>query len=1041
MADPFGVGTTTGTHFSGGASDPFGAAGKTGGGTAAPKKTGGILGLIEQTGKDLYHAAVNTPAGIYYLGKGLATHPLGTVETIAKSTAQDFRHPLRHPGNTLLDLLGVASAGAGTAARIGAVSKALEEGATAGEVAKAALTRVEPGPRVHQVGEMKVRGDYSRSALTRSVQKATDRAGQKAVQENPTGRTARLYERRTSKALQLNTRYATEAAKGPAAALRVLGHRLKPEEQTALKVVANEAPLDARIATVKSRLAAAKSPAEAKRHQERLTNLTRASKFLATDAKGLPAIHESFPKLQHVMDRLREVAKGREDLLQKIDALAPEGIATHKSEVLRNAQGLPLRDEGALPLSYGPETIHETPTAALTRRAELLDKGYQKLVDAAMGGKPGDYKATTGIQNARNAKAARAGRPAEYSTVKQQLRDQAEQGILETIRRNPDHPAVKALKAKLDEVDAIRAELARRGDVSVGLEKGRAGPEAAPLPEASPAAAYVPEKVTRRGVKTLGKTPGLGQQGTIGHTRAPVSLTAGYTGKAAQHALERQDTTTLVAEANLEAQKYGAVLHLKSLLKGAGHKIPQRADDVFMRLDNMKPGDTTPLAVRKFIDNPGEAFVPADARQGHFAQFLGEHFRTAKDMTPTDRVAFQKLADQGKGTWVSKTLLGDFAKPQAPLRATLGTAPTASIDTINNASRFAILYLKPAYAAPNLLGNVALNLVQQGPLGLARTLRDTSRLSFKYPELTAHIDALMGEGVAQSVAGKGETGSRLGEAVQGAANVWSRGVDTPFRRAAWVYEARKAGYRTPAELEKLLTQDVHSENMLSVTRRANREIIDYGRLGPKEREIVRRAVFFFPWVKGSTMYAGHFVAEHPLQAAVAGEVGKYGHEQATGALGNVPSYLEGAFPVGGKLVNPTSAAILQTPAQVADALAGLATGNASKVATLANFLTPAATLAGAEIFRRNPQTGVAYTGGTNAGSIAKQVLGNSLPQAVLYQRIHDAMTGKGGQRLYPPNVGDALRQFLIGGLAPRKYNKGELQALYDREQTQIRTGR
>jgi len=36
------------------------------------------------------------------------------------------------------------------------------------------------------------------------------------------------------------------------------------------------------------------------------------------------------------------------------------------------------------------------------------------------------------------------------------------------------------------------------------------------------------------------------------------------------------------------------------------------------------------------------------------------------------------------------------------------------IDAVNNATRLAAMYLKPAYGVANLLGNTALNLVQQG---------------------------------------------------------------------------------------------------------------------------------------------------------------------------------------------------------------------------------------------------------------------------------------------------------------------------------------
>ena len=63
------------------------------------------------------------------------TRKLG--KEIAKSTAEDVRHPGRNPGFLLLDTLAAASAGAGTAARIGAAGKAVAEGGRVGAVAKA----------------------------------------------------------------------------------------------------------------------------------------------------------------------------------------------------------------------------------------------------------------------------------------------------------------------------------------------------------------------------------------------------------------------------------------------------------------------------------------------------------------------------------------------------------------------------------------------------------------------------------------------------------------------------------------------------------------------------------------------------------------------------------------------------------------------------------------------------------------------------------------------------------------------------------------
>ena len=70
------------------------------------------------------------------------TRKLG--KEIAKSTAEDVRHPGRNPGFLLLDTLAAASAGAGTAARIGAAGKAVAEGGRVGAVAKALAHAPEP---------------------------------------------------------------------------------------------------------------------------------------------------------------------------------------------------------------------------------------------------------------------------------------------------------------------------------------------------------------------------------------------------------------------------------------------------------------------------------------------------------------------------------------------------------------------------------------------------------------------------------------------------------------------------------------------------------------------------------------------------------------------------------------------------------------------------------------------------------------------------------------------------------------------------------
>ena len=90
---------------------------------------------------------------------------------------------------------------------------------------------------------------------------------------------------------------------------------------------------------------------------------------------------------------------------------------------------------------------------------------------------------------------------------------------------------------------------------------------------------------------------------------------------------------------------------------------------------------------------------------------------------------------------------------------------------------------------------------------------------------------------------------------------------------------------------------------------------------------------------------------------------------------------------------------------------------------------------------RDPRSGFAYPGGTNALRVAQDQLLRSLPQTTLARNLEAATSGQGGSKLYPPTVRSSLLQFLVGGLAPRPYNKTELARLAAREKTQMRTGR
>ena len=142
----------------------------------------------------------------------------------------------------------------------------------------------------------------------------------------------------------------------------------------------------------------------------------------------------------------------------------------------------------------------------------------------------------TALQNARL-------RRGNYPTITAQLRSHAENQIQQAMLANPDAPAVKAWTAKLAEADAIAQELTRRADVKIGLEKPRVAEE--PAPFTPTAAAVRSPDVPTKAAGSLYRPPTVSGQGTIGHLRAPGSVTHEYTGALREQGLRRQDTTRL----------------------------------------------------------------------------------------------------------------------------------------------------------------------------------------------------------------------------------------------------------------------------------------------------------------------------------------------------------------------------------------------------------------------------------------------------------------------------------------------------------------
>lgn len=371
--------------------------------------------------------------------------------------------------------------------------------------------------------------------------------------------------------------------------------------------------------------------------------------------------------------------------------------------------------------------------------------------------------------------------------------------------------------------------------------------------------------------------------------------------------------------------------------------------------------------------------------------------------------------------WVDRRYLADLGE----------TSPRGIVekaaDLVTNPVRTADLYLRPAYVL-NLAGNLGMAGVTQGVRVFPSLRRAVIAARHDGQANTATIDSLMGASLSRSFAvGTGP----LHAANQQLAEAWNALTDLYVRRSAFYHEAAKAGYSTPTEIERLLNGPQLHSKLVEVTRRANKNVVDYS-LTPVESQTIRRLIYFYPWVSRGTVWALRTLVEHPGKTFTLAQLGQVGAEHAHRQLGPLPAWANqlGLIPVGARhgdlqaVLNPSSVNTYATAVQAgaaavdtAKALIGIPHGKSAS-----GILTPAFTLA-------EQATGAGDTGG-KSGLIG---LLESLPQYQLARRLgvvdHPSKT-------YPDTgVGPALGPYSAGGAYKRNINVEEL-----RKQAKTETG-
>lgn len=448
------------------------------------------------------------------------------------------------------------------------------------------------------------------------------------------------------------------------------------------------------------------------------------------------------------------------------------------------------------------------------------------------------------------------------------------------------------------------------------------------------------------------------------------------------------------------------------------------------------------------------------------------------------------LADQGGQLRELQRELEELKKegwhPDPPIDTRHAAVKT--VDSVNQLSTMAMLFLKPAYLIGNGIGQVGLNLIQHqfNPVELGRTLRMQARMFGQAEEKTgvgrvtsagtyirkaglqgdmADLGQLISAGMGETIMGSivfkdgirpahtgtsifSKAGHRFSHGVatahKGMADWYSSMLDTPFRDIAFFKEARDAGYRSPEQVRKLLTDPALRDDAARVFLRAGRAIIDYGGLNKVERAYIRRIIIFYPWVKGSTNYAKHYVREHPVGAMIHLQQGRIDQEQAVNDLGPIASYLEGVYKTGTRMVpglgrvptvsNPASVSLLGTPAQLVSTIArnvvpgsfGGGVRSADQFSGMANPLV-SSLIAGAT--RVDPFTKRKFDSNTSTQRVIGESLASSAAPYTLYKRVFGKQPDP-TTKVFPDQKTDAWGQFLYGGTSGRAYNpeKGTAQA-------------
>lgn len=406
-------------------------------------------------------------------------------------------------------------------------------------------------------------------------------------------------------------------------------------------------------------------------------------------------------------------------------------------------------------------------------------------------------------------------------------------------------------------IGKLRAELAAAQVAEAGLTRKRTDSH------------YVPTVAPRQS-RPLAKNPFRSKR--FGHYGASLpdmkalvpELSHQFTGKAMQAGDYRIDTTRLVGESVGRTVRAASLISQHQKLLKAATATPRSEFDRPIRT---KEG--VPVELREILARTDEGELVADEvgalSKMDAGKMIAELFPGQRG--PDGRWLVAKEIEGVK--WVDERLLDPeaFVQPmQTPFKK-VAAAVNAPFTT-------ATLYLRPAYLL-NLAGATATAFIYQGMFAPPNIIRAVRAKKLYGEKVNNALRDLVGSGRAASyVEGRPVTG-----ATQFVARAWNTVTDERLRMSTAFFYGRKHNIKTKADWENLLDgakrgDDQAFKTLNEIVARTKKSMVEFDNLSQFERDVLRHAIFIYPWMRGATVWSVRTMVERPLTTATLAQTGK-----------------------------------------------------------------------------------------------------------------------------------------------------------------------